>query len=230
MPKRKSSPNVTPGFGRKPVEKPIIRLDLGCGPNKKEGFIGVDIMSFGGKVDALCDLRLKTWFFEKGKIPGLKPSQKLEHFPVVEGRGLEFMLPDESVLEVHCSHFIEHLEAHERVHFINELHRVLVPGGKCTLIAPYAFSERAYGDLTHKWPPVVGFWFYYLDKAWRAANAPHSGYNEDVDFAATWGYSLHQSLAGRNQEYVQNAILYYKEACQDIQSTLEKKVKAPATT
>ena len=220
----KKKPQVTPGFGRKPIEKPIIRLDLGCGPNKKAGFLGVDIMPFDGKVDAICDLRHKTWLFENGKIPGLK-KQFAMSYPVIDGRGgFEYALPDESVTEVYCSHFIEHLEAHERVRFINELYRVLIPGGTCVLIAPYAFSERAYGDLTHKWPPVVGFWFYYLDKGWRAANAPHSGYNPDVDFNATWGYSLHQSLAGRNQEYVQNAILFYKEACQDIQATLTKRV------
>lgn len=196
----KKKPNVTPGFGRKPIVKPIIKLDLGCGPNKREGFLGVDVRQFDGKVDVVHDLT-KPWPWK-----------------------------NESVMEVHCSHFIEHLEAHERVHFINELYRVLVPGGKCTLIAPYAFSERAYGDMTHKWPPVVGFWFYYLDKPWRTANAPHSGYNDDVDFLWSYGYSLHGKLAGRNQEYIDNATLFYKEACQDIQATLEKRVPAPATT
>lgn len=190
----KKKPVVTPGFGRKPVEKPIIKLDLGCGPNKKEGFTGVDIRQFDGKVDQVVDLR-KAWPWKNA-----------------------------SVSEVHCSHFIEHLDATERVHFINELHRVLIPGSKVQLIAPYAFSERAYGDLTHKWPPVVGFWFYYLSKGWRDANAPHSGYSADVDFEATWGYSLHPSLVSRNQEYQQNAILWYKEACQDIIATLTKRV------
>jgi ubiquinone/menaquinone biosynthesis C-methylase UbiE len=130
---------------------------------------------------------------------------------------------DGSVEEVHCSHMIEHLTAPERVHFINELHRVLQVGGKCTLIAPHWASCRAYGDMTHQWPPVSEFWFYYLSKEWRAVNAPHSTYTEDVDFEATWGYGMHQALQTRNVEYQQFAMQNHKEAITDIFATLIKK-------
>jgi hypothetical protein len=184
---------VTPGFGRKPAEKPPLKLDLGCGPNKREGFLGVDVRQFDGKVDIVADLR-KPWPWKSG-----------------------------SVSEAHTSHFVEHLTGDERVHFINELYRVLAPGAKCQLIAPHWASQRAYGDMTHQWPPVSEFWFYYLDKSWRAANAPHSDYAADVDFIATWGYSLHPAIAGRNQEFQQEAIAWKKEACQDIIATLVKK-------
>ena len=69
-------------------------------------------------------------------------------------------------------YFVEHLDAKERIHFVNEAHRVLRPGGQMHLVTPDWSSCRAYGDLTHKWPPVSEFWFFYLDKDWRAANAP----------------------------------------------------------
>lgn len=129
---------------------------------------------------------------------------------------------DETVEEAHCSHFIEHLKADERIHFVNELYRVLKPGGKCQVIVPHWSASRAYGDLTHQWPPVSEFWFYYLDKTWRAANAPHNdGYK--CDFLATWGYSLHQAIQPRNQEYQQHAIQFFKEAAQDIIATLTKR-------
>ena len=177
---------------RAKAEPKELKIDLGCGPNKREGFTGVDVRQFDGKVDVVADLR-KKWPFADG-----------------------------SVSEAHTSHFVEHLEAHERIHFVNELYRVLKPGGKCQLIVPHWASCRAYGDLTHKWPPVSEFWFYYLSKEWRATNAPHNdGYV--CDFECGWGYSLHQSIMARNQEYQQNAIQFYKEAAQDIIATLTKK-------
>jgi hypothetical protein len=129
---------------------------------------------------------------------------------------------DGTVEEAHCSHFIEHLKADERIHFVNELYRVLKVGGKCQVIVPHWSSSRAYGDLTHQWPPVSEFWFYYLDKNWRAENAPHNdGYR--CDFLATWGYSLHPHLQPRNAEYQQHAIQFWKEAAQDIVATLTKR-------
>ena len=149
-------------------------------------------------VDVVCDLR-KTWDFE-----------------------------DSSIEEVHSSHFVEHLTADERVHFYNELYRVLKPGAKATIIAPHWASNRAYGDPTHQWPPVAEMSFYYLSKDWRATQAPHTdkkwnakGY--DCDFEATWGYSMHPMLGARNQEFQQFALQMYKEAAQDTIATLTKK-------
>lgn len=167
----------------------LIKLDLGCGKNKKEGFFGVDSLKFDA-VDLVYDLR-KPWPWKDG-----------------------------SVDEVHCSHFIEHLTWPERVHFFNELYRVLRVEGKCTLILPHWASSRYYGDPTHK-EPFSEFAFYYLDKNWRDANAPHVGYV--CDFMATWGYSMHPSVVSRNQEYQQHAMQFFKEACQDIIATLTKR-------
>jgi hypothetical protein len=168
-----------------------MKIDFGCGKNKREGFVGVDSRQFEG-VDQVVDLT-KPWPWEDG-----------------------------SAEEANASHFVEHLNAQERIHFVNELYRVLVPGGKCTVIVPHWASCRAYGDLTHQWPPVSEFWFYYLSKEWRAVNAPHNdGYT--CDFDATWGYSLHPGLQPRNQEYQQHALQSFKEAAQDIICTLTKR-------
>lgn len=141
---------------------------------------------------------------------------------------------DASVEEAHASHFIEHLTAQQRVHFVNELYRVLTPGGKCQIIVPYWASGRAYGDMTHQWPPVAEMWFYYLLRAWRLGddntpgNAPHCDikYNPlgyTCDFDAAWGHNLHPLVAQRNQEYQQHAVQFYKEAAQDLIATLTKR-------
>lgn len=169
-----------------------LKLDLGCGLNKREGFIGVDERTFDGKVNVVTDLR-KPWPWA-----------------------------NDSVDEVVASHFLEHLDGMERVHFVNELYRVLKPGAKAQIITPHWCASRAYGDVTHKWPPVSEFWFYYLSKDWRAVNAPHNDFYT-CNFEAAWGYALHQSLGVRNQEYQSFAMQFYKEAAQDTICTLTKR-------
>lgn len=167
-----------------------MKLDLGCGPNKKEGFIGIDCIDFKG-VDHVLNAGKDRFPFE-----------------------------DNTVDEIHSSHFMEHLTATERIHCVNEMYRVMKKGAKATIVVPHWASARAYGDLTHQWPPVSEFWFYYLNKEWCATNAPHSGYT--CDFDATWGYSVNQFLMTRAQEFRDFALQFYKEAIQDIVATLIK--------
>jgi SAM-dependent methyltransferase len=171
----------------------IIKLDLGCGKNKREGFIGVDARQFDNKVDVICDLGKDAWPWK-----------------------------DESVDEVNASHFIEHLNGQQRIHFVNELYRVLRKDAKATIVTPHWASNRAYGDMTHQWPPVSEMWFYYLDKNWRKDNAPHNDFYT-CDFACTWGYSLHPGIANRNQEFQQDALQFKKEAAQDMICTMVKR-------
>lgn len=195
------------------VKKPDnpLRLDIGCGKNKREGFVGVDQYQMDG-VDNICDFRKTPWRF----------------YPVGAEGAASYVVEDGSVEEVHCSHFLEHLTGVERVHFMNELYRVLRQGGKACVITPHWASNRAYGDPTHQWPPVSEMFFYYLSKDWRKTQAPHTdaqfnkdGYN--CDFEATWGYSMNQALTTRNQEYQQHALQFFKEAAQDTIATLTKK-------
>lgn len=177
-----------------------LKIDIGCGKNKKPGFIGFDSLKMDG-VDVVGDIREK-WPWE-----------------------------DSSVDEAHCSHVLEHLtnfgEKYERVHFFNELYRVLKPGAGCQLIFPHWASQRFYGDPTHK-EVFSEFGFYYLSKEWRKVNAPHAdsefvpwGYNCDLE--ATWGYTEHPSLAGRSIEYKQQAMQFWLEARQDVVATVKAK-------
>ena len=133
---------------------------------------------------------------------------------------------DSSIDEVHASHVLEHFERRERVHFMNELYRVLNKDGKALIITPHWASNRAYGDMTHCWPPVSEMFFYYLDKNWRKANCPHddsefsqTGYS--CDFEAMWGNALHPTLNVRSADYQGHAVQFYKEAIQDLHATLK---------
>ena len=172
-----------------------LKLDFGCGPRKAEGFIGVDQHKMEG-VDVILDIGKERWPWA-----------------------------DDSVSEARASHFVEHLAVTERVHFFNELYRVLGKGGTCAIVTPYAFSERAYGDPTHKWPPVVGWTYFYLNKEWRLREAPHTdkkwnpeGYDCDFDWA--YGHGMHAELLKRSTDFQQFAIQWFKEAIQDLHCTI----------
>jgi hypothetical protein len=214
MAKRKSALAVVP-------VPATLRLDFGCGPHKREGFEGVDSIAFPG-VDHVLNVVQRVTMI--GQLDP-RSDQSLVAMPTGYAK---WPWADNSVAEAHASHFVEHLTGRERVHFVNELYRVLVPGGTCTVIVPHWASCRAYGDFTHQWPPVSEFWFYYLSKEWRTGNAPHTdgahapeGYT--CHFEATWGYAMRQDLLSRNQEYQQFALGNYKEAAQDLVATLTKR-------
>lgn len=201
------------------VEAPILKLDLGCGKNKAAGFLGIDRREFDG-VDGVTDLTGTRWIFYTKGFEGLAR---------FESSTEAWYLPDSSVTEVHCSHFLEHLnhnaESPQRVRFMNELYRVLIPGGKATIITPHWCSNRAYGDFTHADKPVSEMFYYYISKTWREGNAPDNDiqWNPDgysCDFDATWGYALHPTIVSRNPEYQSHALQFWKEAAQDLHATL----------
>lgn len=190
------------------VAPPLLKVDLGAGTRKREGFLGCDSHAFPG-VDVVMDLT-KPWPW-----------------------------PDNSVEEAHCSHTLEHLTNHqdkwERVHFFNELYRVLIPGGKCTIIIPHWASARYYGDPTHKEPFSEWGWL-YLNREWRmgnpekgqGANAPHdditnSPHGYSCDFDSSYFYNTHPELANRSQATQQLALTFCKEAAQDMVGTVVSK-------
>ena len=196
---------------RKPLQPPeLLKLDLGCGKNKAAGFIGVDSRAFEG-VDQVVDLSARMPPVKNSADPQAPHGGGLKPWPWADG----------SVGEVNCSHFVEHLKADERIHFVNELYRVLAVGGKAVITTPHWNSHRAYGDLTHQWPPVSEMWFYYVNKGWREGNAPHND-AYTCDFDVTWGYSVRPDLLVKNAEYQQHALSNFKDAAQDMVATFVK--------
>ena len=174
--------------------KPLLKLDLACGQNKQPNFTGVDIAAVEG-VDVVHDLRQAPWPFA-----------------------------DESVEEVHCSHFLEHLDGAERIAFMHELYRVLITGGKATMIFPYYSSMRAVQDPTHKWPPVAEASFLYFNQAWLKENRLDH-YPITCDFDFNFGYNIPNDVAVRSQEARDFAIRHYWNAVSDGIITLTKRGK-----
>lgn len=138
-------------------DKPI-KLDLGCGERKEDGYLGVDI----AKLDSV------DYVFDLSKFP--------------------WPIDDACVDELKCSHFFEHLTGEQRMGFMDECWRVLKTGSQLTVIVPYWTSMRAIQDPTHQWPPVCEASFLYFNKKWREDNKlSHYPITCDFDFAFGYG-------------------------------------------
>lgn len=176
---------------KKEVKKEIlIKYDLGCGQNKQEGHIGVDIAKAKG-VDIVYDLTKFPYKFAKTGV----------------------------VNEIFTSHFVEHLDGAERMRFMDECYRMLVKGGKLTILVPYYASMRAVQDPTHKWPPISESSFLYFNKGWREQNKLDH-YPIKCDFDFSYGYMLDPNWASRSDESRYFATKQYINVVNDIQVVL----------
>lgn len=175
----------------KVVPEPLLKLDLGAGQNRREGFKGVDFVKTD-QTDYVHDLFKFPWPFG-----------------------------DDSVEEAHASHFFEHVPAKVRPKFMDELYRILVPGGKVTIICPYYTSIRAIQDFTHEWPPISPNSFLYFNRGWREQNKlTHGYYDLKCDFDFSYGWSVNAAWQARNDEARNFAIQWYANAVDDIHVNL----------
>ena len=174
---------------------PEIRLDLGCGRNKTPNFTGVD--KYADDADIKFDLFTFPWTFAK----------------------------DDSVTEIVASHFVEHIPQNLRWRFFEECWRILKVGGTMRIVVPNWKSERAYGDMTHEWPPVSCFAFYYLHKGWRDANKLTYGpYLIRANFDFQMGPAgIHANWAQKAQEVQQYGCTHLMETFSDTWINLTKR-------
>lgn len=176
----------------------LLKLDLACGQNKREGFLGVD----------------------RAKAPGVDRVVDLMKFP--------WPWKDASVEEAHCSHYIEHIpledyQGKDRLcWFMDELHRILIPGGQATIIAPWWASVRCWQDPTHR-RPITDLTFWYFNKAWRAANRLDH-YPIVADFEPVLSYNgIANDVMQRHEEARMFALNRYLNTFADVQVVLTKR-------
>jgi SAM-dependent methyltransferase len=110
-----------------------IQLDLGCGPGKQPGFIGMDRRAQPG-VDIVHDLHDTPW-----------------------------PLNDMSCTRVLFSHVMEHLDPMRMLDIFDEIWRVLEPKGQLLIAVPYANSQGGHQDPTHTRPGFLPQTFQYFD-------------------------------------------------------------------
>lgn len=188
-----------------------LKLSLACGDRVPEGFKGVDI----AKTDSTTYV------------------QDLLKFPWKQ-------FADNSVDEIECSHFIEHIphgNGYEDpfFQFFDEIYRILKPAefapdnpniptkGFMTIVCPYYSSMRAWQDPTHN-RAISEASFLYLNKQWRIDNKLDH-YPLSCDFDFSYGYILDPAWQNRSQEAQAFAMKHYINVITDIQVQI---VKRPA--
>lgn len=170
-----------------------MKIDLGCGGKKcADDFIGVDCLALPG-VDVVMDIRATPWPWA-----------------------------DNSVDYAFSSHFVEHLTGEERIGFFNELWRVMKPGAQAEIVTPDWSHASAYGDPTHKWPPMSSWYVVYLDRQWREAHICHIPYT--CDFTGTYGYTTDESLRHTPPDVQRQAVARNINAALNLHVKLTKRV------
>jgi len=111
-----------------------MKLDIGCGFNKEDGYTGIDKQDRDG-VDIVHDLEVFPWPIE---------TESCEH--------------------IVASHIAEHIKPWLQMDFMNECWRVLKPGGQLQLNVPYANTHGEVQDPTHCTSFNELTWFYYDPK------------------------------------------------------------------
>ena len=201
------------------------RLDLACGDNKvSEDFCGVDVVDIPG-VDIVHDLTVYPWPFEDNSVEEIYCSHYIEHIPHVDA------LSEIKTILTECSSFDEFKSKVETlpyvkdgfIRFMNEVYRILKPGGKIKIISPYVTNIRAFGDPTHT--RYIHDWsFYYFNKEWRDVNKL-SHYGIDGDFDVKFSYFIDDSLALKSNEVREEAFKKDWNSILDIIVELTKREK-----
>lgn len=153
------------------MEPSPLRLHLGCGPSKLEGYTNVDINPLVDP-DMEVDLNDFPWPWEDDEVDEIFTSDCLEHlFPIGKEEG------QLNIIEI-----------------MRELHRVLKPGGLLTVSVPTTEGRGAFQDPTH-----VTYWnrntFLYFVPETVQYGTLHVGFGFellgledklDKEFGVTW--------------------------------------------
>lgn len=75
--------------------------------------------------------------------------------------------PNDSIEEVRAFDFLEHIPLGKTIGVIEEIHRVLKPGGKFEHLTPSTDGRGAFQDPTHVSFWNINSWLYYSDDVYR---------------------------------------------------------------
>ena len=178
-----------------------LKLDLACGDSKAVGYKGVDISDYEA-VDYVMDLQQFPWNIKDESADEVRCSYYIEH---IKHDNVALDLVNIVNESNDFAEFKDKLNKEEftnsqdgMIKFINEVYRILKPGGKLTLIAPYYSSMRAFGDPTHV-RYIADFSFYYFNKEWRDINKL-SHYGINCDFDLTYSYHITNEMTLKSDE------------------------------
>ena len=178
--------------------KEMLRVDLACGQTKKEGFVGIDNKQLDG-VDVVHDLLQFPW-----------------------------PLKDDSVYEMNCEHFVEHIPiqlwdgSYGLSRFMEEVYRCLMPLGTIKIVAPHYMSMESYQDFTHC-RAITDRTFMYFDQS-ITGKVGIDHYTGKCNFEQlTKTTTIGPEWNGKSDEARKFAMTYYWNVCKEISFVLRKK-------
>lgn len=179
------------------VEPKPLKLNLGCGKSRMEGYVNVDRRKFDG-VDQVAELT-ERWPWPDGIVEEVHMSHVLEHFTGKERvhifNELYRILVPRGKATIITPHWCSNRAYGDFTHQWPPV------------------SEMLYYYVSKEWRATNAP---DNDIEWNP-----EGYS--CDFEATWGYGMRQDLLVRNSDYQVFAMSNYKEACQDLIATLIKR-------
>lgn len=131
-----------------------MKLNLGCSDRLKPGYVNVDSFRPANADDSFQQV-------------------DLEHYNTDLIRYDKWPWQSSSVEEIVADDIIEHL--HNKIRTMNEIHRVLMPGGLAHIFVPTTDGRGAWQDPTH-----VSYWnrnsFWYYTKGVAEYERFHTSY------------------------------------------------------
>lgn len=128
----------------------VIKIDLGCGKVKEEGFIGIDKIRHEN-VDIVFDLESSSW-----------------------------PLPDGCATLVMARNIVEYIEPRKFIQFMNEIWRILKIDGQLLILTPYSGNTAWHSDplivngcTARTWDffnPESPYFERYSPKPWKVEN------------------------------------------------------------
>jgi SAM-dependent methyltransferase len=111
-------------------------------------------------------------------LPGVDVVHDLNSFP--------YPFDSNSFDEIRLIHVIEHLDSIIRV--MEEIHRIVRPGGRVTIITPHYSDFQSWNDPTHKWH-LTTFSFRYFEPGWESSYYSSARFKIEsihIDMARLW--------------------------------------------
>lgn len=163
--------------------KPKIRLDIACGAQKHEGFVGIDVAKVPG-VDIVHDLFSFPWPVEESSVEEAWCSHFVEHLPhreapyieIAPGGSIEMLAQERWINSIVRWGFVRDLWWT----FWEQVHHVMAPDATITCVTPYYSSDRADQDPTHE-RRITSKSYCYLSQAWLERNRCAYPYSADFE-------------------------------------------------
>jgi len=150
-------------------------------------------------------------------------TQVVETFDKVQFNPLKFPWPvkNESVEELVSPMVMNYIRADQRLPYLEEIYRVLIPDGKAQIWVPYYASMRAIQDYKAEWPPFCEVSFMYFNQAWMKLNHPERPMK--CNFEMTFSYKADNATLIKNEETKAFMVKHYWNSVMDLQVALIKK-------